>query len=435
MYKVGELGDCFLLTFGKAKKLSHVVIDCGSFRNSSKSKTRLRKIANHIKETIGQNPVDLLVGTHQHNDHMSGFAHAEDIFRDITVNQVFLSWLDNPKDKLRGKVLEEHKKIVSALRDIQKANKGVNMDKTLKDALNSLIDFGAKGDGPVLTNKATELLKELGQNDIEYVSPGMSYSLPGDLSELVKVHVLGPPRSYVSLKDTSAGKKETYDPHLSFLGVKADALNRVAKVEENYPFNKKYTRKISDFNSVDFEGYQEYQNPKFKWRNIDNDWKSMATGMALHLDSMTNNTSIVLAFELVDSNRYLLFVGDAQTGNWNSWTNIKWEDEKVSTDDILENTVFYKVGHHGSHNATQPQVFEKANHPDLIAMIPVDKSDPNLTKSYHPWKMPAKNLNKRLHDKTEGRVLRMDDTKLDRKVNWTKKPKIDKNLFVEVEII
>ena len=44
-------------------------------------------------------------------------------------------------------------------------------------------------------------------------------------------------------------------------------------------------------------------------------------------------------------------------------------------DDLLARAVFYKVGHHGSHNATLLQAFEKMNHPDLTALIPVDKKD------------------------------------------------------------
>ncbi len=106
----------------------------------------------------------------------------------------------------------------------------------------------------------------------------------------------------------------------------------------------------------------------------------------------------MLAFELVESGKYLLFVGDAQTGNWNSWDSIEWQDVSVNTDQILENTIFYKVGHHGSHNATQPEVFEKINSPDLMAMIPVHRDDPNLKKK-KPWKMPAKQLYKRLMEK------------------------------------
>jgi hypothetical protein len=80
---------------------------------------------------------------------------------------------------------------------------------------------------------------------------------------------------------------------------------------------------------------------------------STAAELALALDSATNNTSLVLAIELVDSEKVLLFPADAQVGNWLSWETLRFEGEKpVIGPDLLARTAFYKVGHHGSHNAT-----------------------------------------------------------------------------------
>lgn len=68
---------------------------------------------------------------------------------------------------------------------------------------------------------------------------------------------------------------------------------------------------------------------------------------------------LAIAIELVESGKVLLFPGDAQFGNWNSWKRLKWTiqladgtSKEVLIDDLLKRTVFYKVGHHGSHNAT-----------------------------------------------------------------------------------
>jgi hypothetical protein len=55
------------------------------------------------------------------------------------------------------------------------------------------------------------------------------------------------------------------------------------------------------------------------WRRIDNDWLMSAGQLALQVDNAVNNTSLVLAFELIESRKVLLFVGDAQVGNWKSW--------------------------------------------------------------------------------------------------------------------
>ncbi len=169
-----------------------------------------------------------------------------------------------------------------------------------------------------------------------------------------------------------------------------------------------------------------------------------ADRLALYLDTYTNNSSLVLAFELVKTGKVLLFAGDAQAGNWISWEKVKWEEGKkdFKTYNLIQNTVLYKVGHHGSHNATLVKALEAMEHPELVAMIPVDKSDPNIKKK-KGWKMPAKNLYKRLKEKTKFRILLMDDgfaDGCDPKKNksqskWSElpfTPKIEKNkLYIE----
>ena len=71
MYRLNELGDCFLLTFVTGDKTSRVLIDCGSFRNGTGSIQRLDKIVASIADETGGRPLDVVVGTHQHNDHVS----------------------------------------------------------------------------------------------------------------------------------------------------------------------------------------------------------------------------------------------------------------------------------------------------------------------------------------------------------------------------
>jgi hypothetical protein len=67
--------------------------------------------------------------------------------------------------------------------------------------------------------------------------------------------------------------------------------------------------------------------------------------------------------------------------------------------------VFYKVGHHGSHNATlRAQGLELMTSPDLVAMIPVNEEQAKKKE----WAMPFAPLLQRLEEKTRGRILRMD---------------------------
>ena len=84
------------------------------------------------------------------------------------------------------------------------------------------------------------------------------------------------------------------------------------------------------------------------------EWLYSAEQLALDMNDQTNNASLVLAFELGKGGKVLLFAADAQRGNWLSWSRDDWKDgdEVVTARDLLARTVLYKVGHHGSHNAT-----------------------------------------------------------------------------------
>jgi len=146
-------------------------------------------------------------------------------------------------------------------------------------------------------------------------------------------------------------------------------------------------------------------------RRIDGDWLwSGAQRLALQMDSYTNNTSLVLAFELPKSKDVLLFVGDAQIGNWKSWHDQTYktsDGRELKAAELLRKTVLYKVGHHGSHNATlRPQGFELMSHPDLVAMLPVEAE--GVTRLGY-GQMPLRSLVKALRDQTQKRVLRVDE--------------------------
>src|SRR5262245_47986683 len=108
MYRLNELGDCFLITFKSGAASSRMLIDCGSFRNSAASVARLKTITSQIQNALGGNPLDIVVGTHQHNDHLSGFVHCKDAFENMQVKQVWLSWLDDPTDQKAQKIGDDY---------------------------------------------------------------------------------------------------------------------------------------------------------------------------------------------------------------------------------------------------------------------------------------------------------------------------------------
>jgi hypothetical protein len=79
---------------------------------------------------------------------------------------------------------------------------------------------------------------------------------------------------------------------------------------------------------------------------------------------------------------------------------------KVTAEELLGRTVFYKVGHHASHNATaSAKGLELMGDAGLTAFIPVDGE----VAARKGWTMPAPSLYASLRDKARGRVFRSDD--------------------------
>ncbi|MEP5533688.1 ComEC/Rec2 family competence protein, partial [Ekhidna sp.] len=155
---------------------------------------------------------------------------------------------------------------------------------------------------------------------------------------------------------------------------------------------------------------------KEKWRRIDGEWLKSSNSLALRLNNEVNNTSLVLAFELPTTKKVLLFTGDAQRGNWISWSDQSWETPEkkiVTAKDILSRCVFYKCGHHGSHNATlngtadddYPNLgwFARGEYSkDFVAMVPVHSS---WARSKRGWQHPLPEIENALMKKARGRVV------------------------------
>ena len=66
------------------------------------------------------------------------------------------------------------------------------------------------------------------------------------------------------------------------------------------------------------------------------------------MDDVLNNTSLILLITI--GNARLLFPGDAQLENWRYALNVAPNSEEIR--ETLSQTTVYKVGHHGSLNAT-----------------------------------------------------------------------------------
>jgi len=413
MYRQG-LGDCFLLTWTDGDATSHLLIDCGVLKGTADAEKRMQDVAQSVHDTTGGH-LDRLVVTHEHWDHLSGFLQAGAIYDKLEVGEVWLAWTEDPQDELANELRKRKQKRLNGLVAAAKLADGPDGPVARRTALQLDALLGFQGDlgaaGTKTTAKALEWVKSR-QAQIKYLHPGEQlFDLPGLPG--IRVFVLGPPhdRRLIKQSDPSKAHPEVYElatadgSHRGFL----EAAEALAEDEEPeaQPFDPFFRVDEADARN-DNELWKKYYAKGRSWRRVDDDWLGYAGQLALQLDSDTNNTSLVLAFELTRDGDVLLFPGDAQVGNWLSWEALEWqlqdggEKRTVKSGDLLARTVLYKVGHHGSHNATlREKGLELMSSAELAAMIPVNR----VTAKKMDWLMPFPALLTRLVEKTHGRVM------------------------------
>jgi hypothetical protein len=420
MYRQG-LGDCFLLSFPGRPRPVHVLVDCGVLLGTEDANGAMRRVAENIRaETEGV--LDALVVTHEHWDHASGFLQAKEIFDLLEVKQVWLSWAENPRDELAGQLLKKRARALAAVTAAHQRLRGMQGAAAARTAarVGGVLDFfGGPFEAARKTiSAAMEWARARPGADRQFLRPGGEpFSIPGTSS--VRVYVLGPPRDPQRIRKSDPSKRasEVYElageggPELGFLEAaqRADgALDAARPFEDWFRVPEGEARARPFF--VDHYGFDSSADD---WRRIESDWLGAAGPLALRLDSDTNNTSLVLAFELLPSGRVLLFPGDAQVGNWLSWEDVTWKvparegaPRVVTSRDLLERTVLYKVGHHGSHNATlREKGLELMTSEELAAMLPVKRA----MAEKQDWNMPFPSLYRRLEERTQGRILDADE--------------------------
>ncbi len=365
-YQVG-FGDCFLISFiyGDADK-RHVLIDFGTTALPKKGKAfkrseHMARIARDIETACGDG-LTAVVATHRHADHISGFATDEStgksggIIRSLGPKVVLQPWTEDPAAATDAR---------SATRDSNRSPKSFIAGLTaMQDVARAVCE---------LTRRPPEWMSPTLQRELAFVGltnianesavrnlaamgeasgakavwarhgsdPGLERLLPG-----VKVHVLGPPdltqtESIRTMRDT--------DPdefwHL-FAGPRnSGALARGLPSAKTAPSAQR---------AVPMEAR--------RFRDLlDRIRGDQLLQIVRTLDDQMNNTSVILLFEVFG--KKLLFPGDAQIENWSF--ALQDAPDREATKRLLAGVDVYKVGHHGSLNATPKTLlwerFEKRN--------------------------------------------------------------------------
>ena len=438
MYRQG-LGDCFLLSFNLDSEPVHFLIDCGTL-GSTTTGVKLKDVVDDIAREVDSR-LDVLVATHEHQDHVSGFGESAVFDRqDIAVKRAWVAWTENPDDPRTRAITKDRRNLKAAVALTAQALSKIQRDgqlESIASGMNEILGFFADYENPSQfaahakgVDAAMKYVTTHSRTKPRFLKPGEVLEptwLPG-----VRIYVLGPPPDMAALRRMGDhGDTELYSLDRQFAGdITACARLRVSgksvtayrddasttewqKLESRLPFDRRFRIDEKADSGQCEKLYASYFDPQSEWRRIDDDWLASGATLAMQLDNYTNNTSLVLAFELIDSGRVLLFPADAQLGNWASWDSIRFKvrdgtrKRTVRAEDLLRRTVFYKVGHHGSHNATiRKRGLELMESEDLVAMIPLDRQV--AMKKRPPWQMPADALYRRLIEKTSGRVIRSD---------------------------
>jgi hypothetical protein len=447
MYRHG-FGDCFLLRFyaGKTRKFT-MLIDCGLKLNDKVDGVTLKNVRDDIvKELKGsatsktKPQLDVLVATHEHWDHVSGFHPDGKLFDNFSIEKLWFAWTENPEDddaKVLNKGLQKRVKALKMAADRLKKKTKENTPfylslaggntllknrKSFNTSLEGVLGFfGSLGITETVggirvkdkynisldTQDAIDHLRTLakkGNAGITYLNPGQliedKNKLPG-----IRIYVLGPPKSKLLNKaaPSTGAKKEVYYGDSSLAGYVDGILATVnSDLDNGKPFGN-----VTSFNNMEAKNIDYLKRSYFAseqaYRTVEDDWLDMAGALAMQMDTDTNNTSLVLAIEFTGTNKVLLFPGDAQVGNWLSWHDLEWEGKtsdakKINATYLLNNTVFYKVGHHSSHNATlKEKGLELMTSEELVALVPEKE------KQYNG--IPFKPLIKKLEEKTKGRMI------------------------------
>ena len=357
-YQVG-FGDCFLLTFHYNGKIDdrHVLIDFGSTaqpkkratkkpaaskKKGAKKKPKEKELMVQVAEDIRDRchgKLHAVVATHRHKDHISGFATNKkgdapgDIIASCKPDVVLQPWTEHPKARVNATdaptTVTTKKGFVAALGNMHTISAAVLAEahrRRDKKMIGSLLfrELTFLGDDNLSNESAVKNLMRMGKKNL-YLNfgskSGLETVLPG-----VKTTVLGPP----TLKQSEEIKTQRHEDEDEFWQFQAFAnrfalkpggrIFRGAKTDTAQPFTRWFIKRMRSVRG------------------------EQLLGIVRALDRVMNNTSLILLFEV--NGKKLLFPGDAQIENWSYALSKPAIKRQLSTVNV------YKVGHHGSRNAT-----------------------------------------------------------------------------------
>jgi beta-lactamase superfamily II metal-dependent hydrolase len=351
MYRIG-FGDFFLMTVPGKSGPAHILIDCGV--HAANIGTIEQCVEDMAKET-GRS-LALVILTHYHADHMSGFATCSDEFRQFSVGAVWITNRLDPNNAGASKFMAQLTTVAQQLRmqlAAREDDAAIEAQHKVENALGVASEDGGGGSNA----KALELLQSGFKNKppVYYYQGGDNPTLPDELIGKITAEILAPsPKDSGGEFAASDNKTEQYLAALGDTGV--------SDVKNIQPFDpRKWPGSADEYPSHTFVEFHGTGKMESTLGDLQPDALAAA---ADKLDGTLNNQSLVVLFTC--NGKRLLFVGDAQWGNWAYWLYgkaVTGSDPGISdrAKEILGTIDFYKVGHHGSTNATPIPVVDALN--------------------------------------------------------------------------
>jgi beta-lactamase superfamily II metal-dependent hydrolase len=396
MYRVG-FGDFFLLTVPTAAGPKHILIDCGVHAGDIGSmKAAVAQMAEETKFNLA-----LVIMTHRHADHISGFASCKDVFSRFTVERVWMSWFEDP-DKKEAANFQSSLAAVAAQLHAALAARADPESKELANMAQNIIGaplaLGAGASNAV----ALEMLNGGFSNrpKPDFYKAGDSPTLPQDLADAgLTAQILGPP-----IDETLVAQMDSKNHQYL-------ANNDGSGSGPIDPFAEVFRTDAGSYPEQAFKGDNVADKIESRVKELQPD---LLAAKARQADNTLNNQSLVVLFTF--RGKHLLFVGDAQWGNWENFlfggalgtaghTGLTNQSKS-----ILGEVDFYKVGHHGSTNATLVDAVNGLRD-GCVAMC---STEPGCYgKSEKGTEVPRAPLLAALQKKTNNQLVRSDQIKAD----------------------
>jgi beta-lactamase superfamily II metal-dependent hydrolase len=343
MFRVG-FGDFFLLSITTTRGQSHILIDCGVH---AKDLGSIREAVTQMAQDC-DNKLALVIMTHRHADHISGFGSCSDIFGKIEVGRVWMPWFEDTTideaKHFQASLVALANYVGSGFRARLAAGPSEVTTQLLSMAEN--ITGGMSAAGGSANEKALRVLQSGFKNTPahDYLKAGDHATLPQELIDAgLTAQVLGPPIDK-SLVEQMTNKTQQYLSGASEEDQDDD--------DKPLPFAEAFRASYGAYPSRAFEIYDADEIV----RMVDSSQPDMLAAQAVAADKTLNNQSLVILFSVDGKN--LLFAGDAQWGNWENFLyggaygTPGHTTMTNAAKAILDKIDFYKVGHHGSANAT-----------------------------------------------------------------------------------